>query len=86
MLEEEFPSHVVCAWIGNSVQVARKHYLQATEDHFNRAARGGAESGAVAMQMPVQQVPARLGTKSHPKKQTPAFAGVMPSRAGSYET
>ncbi len=32
-----FPSHVVCAWIGNSTRVARKHYLQVTEDHFHRA-------------------------------------------------
>ena len=31
--------HVVCAWIGNSKVVARKHYLQVTEEHFERAAR-----------------------------------------------
>lgn len=37
-LEESFPSHVVCAWLGNSEKVARKHYLQTTEDHFDRAA------------------------------------------------
>ncbi len=36
-LEEQFPSHVVCAWLGNSVQVARKHYLQVTAEHFDRA-------------------------------------------------
>ncbi len=36
-LEERFPSHVVCAWLGNSENVARKHYLQVTEDHFARA-------------------------------------------------
>lgn len=27
-LMESFPAHVVCAWIGNSEAVARKHYLQ----------------------------------------------------------
>jgi len=37
-LEELFPSHVVCSWIGNSERVAAKHYLQVTEDHFARAA------------------------------------------------
>ena len=26
-LEEVFPSHVVCAWMGNSERVARMHYL-----------------------------------------------------------
>ena len=38
-LEEVFPSHVVCAWIGNSQKVAAKHYLQVTDDHFMKAAR-----------------------------------------------
>ena len=38
-LEEVFPSHVVCAWIGNSQKVAAKHYLQVTDDHFEKAAR-----------------------------------------------
>ena len=39
-LEKEFPLHVVCAWIGNSERVARKHYLQITDDHFEEAVRG----------------------------------------------
>lgn len=46
-LEESFPSHVVCAWIGNSERVARLHYLQVTDDHFDRATKSGAKSGAV---------------------------------------
>jgi hypothetical protein len=33
-LEERFPSHVACAWMGNTEQVARRHYLQVTEDDF----------------------------------------------------
>ena len=37
-LEESFPSHVVCKWIGNSEAVARKHYLQVTDEHFEKAA------------------------------------------------
>ena len=32
-------SHVVCAWIGNSQKVAAKHYLQVTDDHFEKASR-----------------------------------------------
>lgn len=35
---EQWPEHVVCAWIGNSQQVARKHYLHVTDEHFERAA------------------------------------------------
>ncbi len=34
---ESFPSHVVSAWIGNSESIAKRHYLQVTEDHFRKA-------------------------------------------------
>jgi integrase len=36
-LAEQFPIHVVCEWIGNNEAVAREHYLQTTEAHFERA-------------------------------------------------
>jgi len=36
-LAEQFPLHVVCQWIGNSQPVAQKHYLQVTNEHFERA-------------------------------------------------
>jgi hypothetical protein len=39
-LAESFPLHVVCKWIGNSQPVAEKHYLQVTDEHFDRAIRG----------------------------------------------
>lgn len=53
-LEERFRSHVVCGWLGNSVQVARKHYLQTTDEHFEEAGRGAAESNALALQKVMQ--------------------------------
>lgn len=34
-----WPEHVVCAWIGNSKVVARRHYLQLRDADFERAAR-----------------------------------------------
>ena len=34
-----FPSHVVCEWLGNSEDIARKHYYQMTDDHFAQANR-----------------------------------------------
>ncbi len=49
-LMESFPSHVVCAWIGNSEAVARKHYLQVTDEHFSRATQ------SEAAQNPAQQM------------------------------
>ena len=36
-LVERFPMHVVTAWLGNSPDIAKKHYLQVTEDHFAKA-------------------------------------------------
>ncbi len=36
-LADQFPSHVVCAWIDNSESVAREHYLQVTPEHIAKA-------------------------------------------------
>lgn len=36
-LAATYPLHVVCEWIGNSHGVARRHYLKATDDDYNRA-------------------------------------------------
>ena len=51
-LAEKFPIQVVVAWLGNSEPVAKKHYLQVTEDHFARALNepkiGGAKRGEQA--------------------------------------
>ena len=44
-LTEEYPIQVACAWIGNSEAVAKKHYLQVTEEHFQRAIASGRQSG-----------------------------------------
>jgi hypothetical protein len=38
-LEENSPTHAVCAWLGNSPDIARKHYLQVMDEHFERAIR-----------------------------------------------
>jgi len=45
-LAERWPEHVVCAWIGNSKVVARKHYLQVTDEHFEQAAQNPAQYSA----------------------------------------
>ena len=42
-LANDFPAHVASAWIGNSVAVATRHYLQVTEDHFKEAAQNAAQ-------------------------------------------
>lgn len=37
-LADQYPIQVVCSWIGNSPQIAAKHYLQVREDYFDKAA------------------------------------------------
>ncbi len=64
-LAESWPLQVVCAWLGNSRLVAAKHYLQVTDDHFERAASvdGAGENGEPgALQNPVQYAHARTRT------------------------
>lgn len=38
-LTEQFPAHIVSAWLGNSERVAAQHYLQVLDSHFQKAAR-----------------------------------------------
>ena len=71
-LANEFPIHVVCEWIGNSEEVARKHSFTVTDDHLARAA------GEKAAQNPAQSVHAESRTDSHDESETTAplaFAG-----------
>ena len=45
------PEHAVCKWIGNSLEVAKKHYLQTTEADYEKAVQK-------AVHNPVSQVSA----------------------------
>ncbi len=57
-LLERFPISAVTEWLGHSAAVALKHYARVPDELFQRAADGGAESGAVVVQNAVQSVPA----------------------------
>jgi integrase len=37
-LAAEYPIQAVCDWIGNSIEIAKEHYLQTTDDLFAKAA------------------------------------------------
>lgn len=78
-LENDFPSHVVCAWLGNSEKVARDHYLHVQDAHFERAIQNAQQNA----QQPVrdsgvsdgqenQETPAKTGVS----QEEPCFAGV----------
>ena len=65
-LENDFPSHVVANWLGNSPTIAQRHYLTTTEDHFRRAVGqgGGATGGAMVELQSVPKAAAETGTDS----------------------
>lgn len=71
-LAEQFPSHVVCEWLGNSEDIARRHYLQVTDDHH-------AQAVAKAKQNPKQSVSESDRMSPHEpttaKQLCPEFAG-----------
>ena len=51
----------VTEWLGHSAAVALKHYILVPEHVYERAARGGAYSGALTAQKPAQTGSARIG-------------------------
>ncbi len=65
-LAREYPITTVCKWIGNTVSIAARHYVQVTDADFHRA------SGAV--QNPAQQVHGMGCKVSQQKNKTPAIA------------
>jgi integrase len=67
-LAEHYPSHVVCDWLGNSEDIARKHYLQTTDEHFARATKEEIE----AKQDPKQPAAALTRGDSLPERSDPS--------------
>lgn len=68
-LSEQFPAHVVSAWLGNSERVAREHYLHTTDEHFARAVEG--RDGALQKRM--QYTPEQPRAGSGDRSRTPVF-------------
>jgi hypothetical protein len=46
-LEDEVPTHYVCAWLGNTPAVARKSYLKITPEMMSRFTKTEAKSEAI---------------------------------------
>ncbi len=76
-LAADYPIHVVCAWIGNTERIAAKHYLQVTEDYFERAGKGAAKSAARALQNPVQSAAVSDCQGSSETQKTPENRGLL---------
>jgi integrase len=58
-LAEQYPIHVVCAWLGNSQAVAQAHYLQVHDLHFAHATLGPTAAAKEAAPEKAARNPAR---------------------------
>jgi len=64
-LLESFPISAVVDWLGHSAAIALKHYARVPDHLFDRASKGGADSGAR-----VAQNPAHAGANTLEQKVT----------------
>ena len=65
----------MCKWIGNSEPVAIKHYLQITDEHFERAIRDTAGGVSGAAERVAQDVDAAKKAAQNPAQQMHASPG-----------
>ena len=63
-LREQFPGHVVDAWFGHDEAVAKKNYLQVTDEHFEKAVQYPAESARNDSHADSAELPDRLENKA----------------------
>jgi len=83
-LAETYPIHVVCSWIGNTVAVAAKHYLQVTDADFEKASKCGAKSGALSLKnaahkqaQPISADSSQLPQETHNALETQGLCHVL---------
>lgn len=80
-LMREHPIHVVTSWVGNTPKIALGHYLQTLDHDFEKAIRGGAESGAVAVQNAVQSPADCDGLRRTEDRKEPEISANCPSQS-----
>ena len=80
-LERDFPLHVVCEWLGNSVAVAKKNYLLVTEADFTKAARKAARLDPKAAR---KAAPQGLAPSTQGNTETPGNTGENAVFPGNY--
>ena len=92
-LAEDWPLHVVCAWIGNTQPVAAKHYLQVTDDHFTKAAGASSEGPSEGVEKALQKAMQQVHVSPRKAPQAPgdeegktAFFGSLRQVAGQCES
>ncbi len=84
-LAERFPIHVVAAWLGNTPEIARKHYLQTTDEHFQRALASTprtpptvttVQRSCSALQNPVQSVAVKVSNDPYETREKAGKCGI----------
>ena len=73
-LARDYPIATVCKWIGNTVAIAAKHYIQVSDQDFQRAAKAGKNTPRNAAQNAAQS--------THEKGRKARQAQVAPQEAG----
>ena len=83
-LESDFPTHVVCDWLGNNENTAREHYLQTTDDDFLAALNSSdANEKRRAFRRAHGQKSTEIDRKRFPKTaKSPRNSGISQKSAG----
>ena len=75
-LEQDFPTYVVCGWLGNTPTVAHKHYLTVTDEHFAAATKTGDVRGMQPPELGRKQ-PKRPPRRVAKVQENASFSEVM---------
>lgn len=76
-LQEKYGPAKACRWIGNSLRVAEKHYIQATEDEFLLAAGITAKAAQNPAQNGSELIRIEPQTVFHKQTKNPGNSGVF---------
>lgn len=74
-LAEKHPAHVVCAWMGNSPDVAKDHYLQVLDSHFERAIETSLETSLKAAHPAAEWGGSEVTLAEGSNQENPDFTG-----------
>ena len=66
---QQYPAHLVLAWIGHTAAVARDHYLKVTDEDYDRASGKEAQNPAHSASVRRRQGPSQeTESKENPVK------------------
>ena len=72
-MAREHPITTVCKWIGNTVAIAARHYVQVTDHDFQMAVQGDETPKDKALQNVLQYTPKTARKGLHKKQQNPVI-------------